>query len=182
VVQYRRKPGSDREREADALLRICRNYNVPLLVNDDVGLACRIGADGVHLGKDDCSLTEARTRLGPAAIIGVSCYDSVEAALAAAQEGANYVAFGRFFPSRTKPQAPLAHVETLTEARRLLSLPIAAIGGITPENGARLLEAGADLLAVIDAVFGKPDPEEAANAFRTLFALFQARRRNRQHP
>jgi thiamine-phosphate pyrophosphorylase len=170
VVQYRRKAASDREGEAANVLAICRRSGVPLIINDDVQLAARIGADGVHLGKDDCPLDEARTRLGPDAIIGVSCYDSVEAAVLAQRQGAGYVAFGRFFPSRTKPRAPLAHLETLHEARRLISVPIVAIGGITPENGAQLLAAGAHLLAVIDAVFGAPDPEAAAAAFRGLFA------------
>jgi thiamine-phosphate pyrophosphorylase len=170
VVQYRAKSAADPVAEAERLLAVCRAGGVPLVINDDVELAGRIGADGVHLGKDDPDLEEARRILGPDAIIGVSCYDSVERAVQAEAAGAGYVAFGRFFPSRTKPGAPCARLETLVEAKRRLSVPIVAIGGITPENGGPLLEAGAGLLAVIDGVFGAGDPERAARRFAPLFA------------
>lgn len=169
VVQYRAKASRDPLREAARLLAVCRDGGVPLIINDDVELARRVGADGVHVGKDDLSLTEARGVLGPNAIIGVSCYDSVDLAVRAEAGGASYVAFGRFFPSKTKPDAPCAHLETLSLAKRQLSIPIAAIGGITAENGGQLVHAGADLLAVIESVFGVGDPCLSASEFAPLF-------------
>jgi thiamine-phosphate pyrophosphorylase len=170
LIQYRAKASPNRLTEAQLVLAECRAFSVPLIINDDVELALTIKANGVHLGKDDGSISDARSRLGPQAIIGVSCYDSVERALEAERHGANYVAFGRFFPSATKPNAPCAHLETLIQAKRQLSIPLVAIGGITPENGQELVHKGADMLAVIDAVFGAENPEQAAAAFRPLFA------------
>jgi len=169
VIQYRAKSAHDRLAEARLLLIECRAFEVPLIINDDVELAFEIGAEGVHLGRDDGSIQAARARLGTGAIIGVSCYDSVDRALEAEREGASYVAFGRFFPSASKPDAPCARLQTLTEAKRKMSLPIVAIGGIVPGNGRCLIEAGADVLAVIDGVFGGGDPERAASAFKPLF-------------
>ena len=170
VIQYRAKSTQNRLTEAKLLLAVCHAFQVPLIINDDVELALASGADGVHLGRDDGSIVEARRRLGEKAIIGVSCYNSVERALEAQVAGASYVAFGRFFPSSSKPNAPCAQLETLVSAKQLLRLPIVVIGGITPANGQSLLEAGADLLAVIDGVFGTGDPEQAALAFKSLFA------------
>lgn len=170
AIQYRAKTSRNPLGEAAGLLAICRAARVPLIINDDVELARRIGADGVHLGKGDLPLMEARKVLGPDAIIGMSCYDSVELAIQAEAGGASYVAFGRFFPSKTKPDAPCARLETLVEAKRRLRVPIVAIGGITPENGGLLLKAGADFLAVIEAVFGAPDPGLAAAEFLPLFS------------
>ncbi|BBL74323.1 thiamine phosphate synthase [Methylomagnum ishizawai] len=169
LVQYRAKSAPDPVAAAERLLALCRAAGVPLIVNDSVDLAAQIGADGVHLGRDDASPQEARRRLGDGAIIGVSCYDSVALALAAEAAGADYAAFGRFFPSRTKPLAPLARLDTLAEARRRLRIPLAAIGGITPDNAAPLLEAGAGLLAVVEGVFGGDDPETAARRFAPWF-------------
>ena len=169
VVQYRAKQPQDPVGEAAALLALCRAAGIPLIINDDVELALAIGADGVHLGREDGAVSAARARLGPCAILGVSCYDSVERAAEAVAEGADYVAFGRFFPSLTKPGAPCAHLETLTLARRRLTVPVVAIGGITLENARPLLAAGADLLAVVDGVFGGGDPEAAARSFRKLW-------------
>ena len=169
VVQYRAKSAADAEAEARRLLEICRAGGVPLIVNDGVDLAARIGADGVHLGKDDAGLAEARAMLGAHAIIGVSCYDSVERAVEAEAADADYVAFGRFFPSRTKPGAPCAHLETLAAAKARLRVPVVAIGGITAENGGTLVSAGADLLAVIEGVFGDADPERAARRIISLW-------------
>jgi thiamine-phosphate pyrophosphorylase len=168
VVQYRAKSAAA-ETEARVLLDVCRAAGVPFIVNDDVALALRVGADGVHLGRDDAGLAEARDLLGGGAIIGVSCYDSVERALHAEAAGADYVAFGRFFPSRTKPGASCARLDTLAAARQRLRVPIVAIGGITAENGGSLLKAGASVLAVIDGVFGAADPERAAERFRALW-------------
>ncbi|MFM8333876.1 MAG: thiamine phosphate synthase, partial [Candidatus Methylumidiphilus sp.] len=169
VIQYRAKSSADRHAEASLVLAECRAAQVPLIINDDIGLALAVGADGVHLGKDDGTAAQARQVLGASAIIGVSCYDSLERARAAQAEGADYVAFGRFFPSASKPHAPCARLETLALARRALTLPIVAIGGITPDNGGALLQAGADVLAVIDGVFGRGDAEAAALAFQPLF-------------
>ncbi len=171
VIQYREKGNDEprRRKEAGTLLGICRRHQVPLIINDDVELAADIGADGVHLGRDDADLHRARDRLGQGAIIGISCYNEPDRAMAAQEAGADYVAFGRFFPSRTKPQAVRASVEMLRGIRPRLKVPVVAIGGITPENGACLLNAGADLLAVIHGVFGNPDPRAAAERFARLF-------------
>jgi thiamine-phosphate pyrophosphorylase len=169
AVQYRAKTAAEPAAGAARLLEVCRAAGVPLIVNDDVDLAARLGADGVHLGRDDADPQWARERLGPAAIVGVSCYDSLQRALDAEAAGASYAAFGRFFASGTKPGAPPARLETLAAAKQRLRIPLVAIGGITAGNGGPLLQAGADLLAVIEAVFGAPDPEAAAARFRPLF-------------
>jgi len=171
LVQYREKSAETarREAEARALLELCRGHGVPLIINDDVGLASAIGADGVHLGKDDGRVDAARVRLGPRAIIGVSCYDSLERALAAAREGADYVAFGSFFASDTKPGAVRAPLELLQHARSRLDIPLCAIGGITPENSAALLTAGADMLAVIKGLFAGADVGATARHYAELF-------------
>ena len=170
AVQYRNKsPDAARRRsDAEALLAICRPRRVPLIVNDDVDLALAVGADGVHLGRDDETLAAARARLGSSAIIGVSCYDEVRRALTAARDGADYVAFGSFFPSVTKPGAVRATTELVAEVRLRIGAPIVAIGGITADNAPPLLECGVDLLAVVDAIFGAPD---VAYAARRLAAL-----------
>jgi thiamine-phosphate pyrophosphorylase len=170
-IQYRDKskePGRRRD-EAAALARLCRRHQVPLIVNDDPRLAAEVEADGVHLGHDDSALRPARRLLGPSAIIGVSCYDRIDRARAAQSAGADYLAFGRFFPSRSKPQAVPAGLELLHAARRELYLPLVAIGGVTPENGRALVCAGADMLAVIHGVFGQENPARAAGAFDRCF-------------
>lgn len=168
VVQYRDKNPVDALYLARELVKLCHRHDVPLLVNDDIELALQTGADGVHLGKDDGHIVEARQRLGAAAIIGISCYNSVERAMEAETHGATYAAFGRFFPSSSKPLAAPAQLETLRQAKQALNIPIVAIGGILPENGAQLLEAGADLLAVIGGIFGH-EPEASARAYQALF-------------
>jgi thiamine-phosphate pyrophosphorylase len=168
VVQYRDKQPQNADHLASQLLKLCQQYRVPLLINDDVDLALRIKADGVHLGRDDGSIERARLRLGEQAIIGVSCYNSVEHAQQAQAQGATYVAFGRFFPSSSKPLALPASIETLRLAKQALGIPIVAIGGILPENGSLLLEAGADVLAVIGGLFDG-QPEQAARAYQALF-------------
>jgi len=169
LVQYRDKERVGSSAEVAALRALCRHYSVPFVVNDDVALALDIEADGVHLGRDDESLAMARARLGPAAIIGVSCYNELGRAEAAARDGADYVAFGSFFASTTKPDAVPASLSLLKKARRALRLPIIAIGGITPQNGAPLCAAGADMLAVAAGIFKAPDPEAAARAYMMLF-------------
>jgi thiamine-phosphate pyrophosphorylase len=168
VVQYRDKHPSNAVSLASQLLTLCNSYQVPLLINDSVDLAIAIGADGVHLGRDDGDIAEARLRLGPEAIIGVSCYNDVAKACSAAEHGADYVAFGRFFPSSSKPLAAPAEIATLQLAKQQLNLPIVAIGGILPANGGQLIDAGADLLAVIGGIFDH-EPETAARAYQRLF-------------
>jgi len=168
VIQYRDKNRDRHPELAEKILWLCREYTIPLLINDDINLAASIGADGVHLGKHDGDIDSARQRLGEQAIIGVSCYNDLSLAIAAAQQGATYVAFGRFFPSSSKPLASPAQLETLQQAKAVLSLPIVAIGGILPENGASLLAAGADMLAVIGGIFSN-QPEQAARAYQPLF-------------
>ncbi len=176
VIQYREKQlaAGERQQQAAALVELCNCHGVPLLVNDDVELAAAVGAAGIHLGKDDTAVRAARSRLGARAIIGVSCYNTLQRAQAAAAAGADYVAFGRFFPSRTKPDAVQAEAALLAQARRELDLPLVAIGGITPENGGTLLAAGANLLAVIHGVFGQPDVQAAAQRYKELFEVKQA--------
>lgn len=169
VIQYRAKRPLDPYSEATALLALCRSAGIPLIINDDIALAQSVGADGVHLGSMDQAYSVARAQLGPKALIGVSCYDDIDRAKNAADQGADYVAFGRFFSSRTKPGAPTASLETLLKARSIVRVPIVAIGGITLENAETLLQQGADLLAVVEGVFGVGDPEQNARSFRDLF-------------
>jgi thiamine-phosphate pyrophosphorylase len=172
LVQYRNKSASAAQRaaQARAVSEACRAHGVPILVNDHVDLAAEIGADGVHLGGEDAPLQQARERLGPRAIIGASCYDSLERAQAAREAGASYLAFGAFAPSPTKPLARRAHPELLARARAL-GLPCAAIGGIDARIAPELIAAGADLLAVISHVFDAPDPALAVRELRAAFQL-----------
>ncbi|MEJ2621051.1 MAG: thiamine phosphate synthase [Candidatus Thiodiazotropha sp.] len=171
IIQYRDKR-QDRSRCAEqvrSILKLCKRSSAQLIINDDIELALATRAHGVHLGHEDSALTEARERLGSSAIIGISCYNRLELAMEAADQGADYVAFGRFFPSLTKPEAVAADPSLLVAAKQKISLPLVAIGGITHENGGQLIAAGADMLAVIQAVFGQPD---VAAASRRLCALF----------
>lgn len=171
LVQYRDKHGdaATRERNARALLAQCRAAGARLIVNDDVELARAIGADGVHVGAADLPVAEARRVLGAAAIVGTSCANRLDRALAAQRAGASYVAFGRFFASRTKPDAPQAEPTLLREARATLRIPLCAIGGLTPQNAAAVVEAGADLVAAVEGVFGAADIAAAARAYARLF-------------
>jgi thiamine-phosphate pyrophosphorylase len=173
VIQYRDKTRGPARRlaQASALLRLCRDHGALLIINDDLDLAMQVGADGIHLGAEDSEPADARALLGEDAVIGVSCYNRLQLARQAAASGADYIAFGRFFPSQTKPGAVQAHAELLTAARAELELPLVAIGGITPENGASLIAAGADMLAVIHGVFGQTDIRAACRRFTGLFEL-----------
>ena len=170
VLQYRNKiaDASLRAEQAGALRRLTREFGVPLIVNDDAALARHVEADGVHLGGEDGSVVEARALLGDAGIVGVSCYNRLPLAQEAVKQGADYVAFGAFFPSGVKPGAVAASPELLRQARYELNVPIVAIGGITVQNGVQLLEAGADALAVISAVFAAADIQGAARQFADL--------------
>lgn len=170
LVQYRNKSANAAMRRAQAteVLTACRAAGVPMLVNDDWRLAAELGADGAHLGQHDGTLADARAALGPGALLGASCYDDLARAAAAAAAGASYLAFGAFFPSGTKPGARRAPPGLLRDSARL-ALPRVAIGGLTPDNAAPIVAAGADLLAVIGAVFDASDPAAAARAFQRLF-------------
>jgi thiamine-phosphate pyrophosphorylase len=171
VVQYRSKHPQRAQRVSQAalLLGVCRSAGAMLIVNDDIDCAIEIGADGAHIGREDGDTAAARNRLGPALMLGVSCYDQLDLALAAEQAGADYVAFGSMFASGTKPAAVRAPLELITRARARLHVPIVAIGGITPENAGSVVAAGADAVAVISAVFDDTDVEAAAAAFSRLF-------------
>ena len=161
-------------REAASLLReACLDARVPFIVNDDARLAREVDADGVHLGEHDVGIAEARALLGDGAIIGVSCYDDMQRARDAAAAGADYIAFGAFFPSSTKPNARRASTDLLRDGASL-GLPRVAIGGITPDNARRLVDAGADLIAVISGVFDAADPVAAARVYLSCFELENA--------
>jgi thiamine-phosphate pyrophosphorylase len=170
LVQYRDKSGdrARRELQARAVRTLCHACRVPLVVNDDVALAATGGADGVHLGEHDASPRVAREVLGADAIVGVSCYDALERAAAAALAGASYLAFGAFHPTATKPGARRADPAVLREAARF-ALPRVAIGGITADNARALIDAGADLVAVVGAINDAADPRAAARAIAAQF-------------
>ena len=173
-VQYRNKMASRALRRAQAaeMLRICRAVGAKLIINDDVWLAVEIGADGAHLGRDDApggSLAAARDALGSKRILGVSCYNELARGEEAAAAGADYLAFGSMFPSRTKPRAVQAPLELLGEARRRFGLPVAAIGGITLDNAPQVIAAGADMLAVVSDLFDAMDIKARAQAYQALF-------------
>ncbi len=172
LIQYRDKSNDAARRltQARMLNALCQRYQIPLIINDDVELAAEVGAAGVHIGKDDPDLTTARARLGENALIGVSCYNRLDLALAAEKAGADHVAFGAVFPSPTKPTEIRASIALLREARAALRIPIAAIGGITPDNAPLLLDVGADMLAVVSGVFGQLDIRAAAARYAALFA------------
>jgi thiamine-phosphate pyrophosphorylase len=173
IIQYRDKSKNYQLRfeQAQALSQLCHKYQIPLIINDDVVLAQQVGADGVHLGKDDADIASARAVLGEQAIIGVSCYNQLSLALDAVKAGTNYVAFGRFFNSATKPNAIGCSVEILRDARQRLNCPLVAIGGITPDNGKELIKAGADCLAVIHGLFGQADVTAAAQEYAKISAV-----------
>ncbi|MBC7346708.1 MAG: thiamine phosphate synthase [Clostridia bacterium] len=178
IIQLRAKEWSTRRllEEGRAILDLCRRYGVPLLVNDRVDVAWALGADGVHLGQDDFPLPLARRLLGAGKIIGLSV-DTEEEALAAAAAGADYVSLGPIFPTATKEDAgPVVGLEGLARVRRVLTLPLVAIGGINRENAAAVLAAGADAVAVISAVVGAVDVRAATAALRALLEEKGARK------
>lgn len=170
MIQYRDKTASTMEREAraKALLALCRPQGIPLIINDDLDLALALGADGVHLGEDDCSIAKARERL-PSGLIGASCYNDFARAQAAIRSGASYVAFGSFYASPTRPDAVTAQPDLLMRARRELPVPVCAIGGINADNAAPLIQAGANLLAVCSGIFAQPDITSTTRAIARQF-------------
>ena len=170
ALQYRNKSGTQAIRldQARCLAALARASRVPFIVNDDVQLAVAVGADGVHIGRDDGDIGAARAALR-GKLVGVSCYDDLAAARSAVTSGADYVAFGSEFPSNTKPQAVRAPL-ALFRAAKALGVPLVAIGGITAQNAPAVLDAGADALAVISALFDAPDIAARAREFARLFA------------
>jgi thiamine-phosphate pyrophosphorylase len=174
LVQYRNKDATPALRRAQAaeLLRICRARGARLIVNDDLALALSIGADGVHLGRDDIApeaLADVRAQLGRDRLLGVSCYADLACGELAAAAGADYLAFGSVFASPTKPAAPRATLDLLAEARRRFGKPIVAIGGVTVDNAASAISAGADMVAVITSLFDAMDISARARQFEQLF-------------
>lgn len=170
VLQYRNKSADSmlKHQQAQALRELTREFSTTFIVNDDMQLAAEIDADGVHLGGEDGCVAEARRLLGGGRLIGTSCYNRESLARETVRAGADYVAFGAFFPSSVKPDAVRAQPELLVWARRELDMPLVAIGGITPANGRALVQAGADALAVISAVFDAADIRSTAQEFSTL--------------
>lgn len=171
LLQYR---GDHRDKtmritEARQLQQLCQQFNIPLIINNDIALAVQVGADGVHLGKDDPAIAEARKQLGRHSIIGCSCYDDLQRAEEAVKAGADYLAFGAFFWSPTKPETVHAQPAIIRQAKQQFELPVVAIGGITPKNGHILLDAGADMLAVISGLYRSATPFETTKKYIGLF-------------
>ncbi len=173
IVQFRDKSSSFLAQLtlSKQLKTLCEQYQAYFIVNDNIELAKQSQAHGIHIGKDDQNLITARQQLGKQAIIGVSCYNDVSLALQMERLGADYVAFGRFFPSKTKPNAPQAELNTLKQAKQTLTIPIVAIGGITAENAPELIATGVDSLAVIQGVFAQENIQTAALRIHQQFTV-----------
>ena len=171
LLQYRHKTASPelRQEQAQALLALCRRYHKPLIINDFVELCLALDADGVHVGGTDASVAGVRAALGPAKIVGASCYGSLQLAFDAQQAGASYVAFGGFYPSRVKKYPVTTPVSIVSDAKAQIALPSVVIGGMTVENSAVLVQAGAAMVAAISSVYLADDPEAAARGFAELF-------------
>ncbi len=171
IVQYRDKSTDQakRHQQALALVDLCNQFDRPLLINDDVELAKAVAAHGVHLGQSDGIVSQARAYLGQDQIIGNTCHDSLSLAQTAVEQQADYVAFGAFFPSSTKPNASPAPLSLLQEARSSLPVPVVAIGGINMDNAGQVIEAGADMVAVIHNLFANDDICAQAGHFQQLF-------------
>lgn len=173
VLQYRDKSDDHNKRlnQAGALKVLCHQHKALLIINDDVELAASVEADGVHVGQSDTSVMAVRERLGEYAIIGVSCEGSIDLAQKAVNAGANYVAFGKFFESKTKPDAKPANISLLPEAKQRFKVPVVAIGGITVDNAPQIIEAGADMIAVVNNLFAASDIQVRARALSKLYQL-----------
>ena len=171
ILQYRNKAASHKlqTQQARAILPLCRQYNVPLIINDSVKLCLTLDADGVHLGAEDGNLAEVRKRIGRDKILGASCYNRFDLALSAQQAGASYVAFGACFASRTKPNAPMAGLDLFKRSTVELNIPTVAIGGITLQNATQMIQAKADAVAVINAIFNTDDVKLSSQQFSLLF-------------
>jgi thiamine-phosphate pyrophosphorylase len=172
IIQYRDKSADRQKRlqQASALVSLCTRYQAICIINDDIELAREVNAHGVHLGKDDASLKEARQTLGPDAIIGVSCYNDLALALEAEKNSADYVAFGAIFSSPTKPHAAQAELDMITQAKQQLFIPVCTIGGITDKNIGLVIQHGADMAAIISGLFSADDIEQRARSLSQHFA------------
>ena len=174
MLQYRNKSRDKQLRleQAQALLALCQAAGAVFIVNDDLALALKVGADGLHLGKDDGDIVAARKALGPGRLLGASCYNRLTLAREALRQGADHVAFGAMFVSPTKPAANRAPLDLLFEARRQLDAPVVAIGGITMENAPKVFAAGANAIAVVSDLFDAPQIEERAREFASIYGLW----------
>jgi len=170
IIQYRDKSGDKNNclHQASELRTLCKKYNALLIINDDIKLAQLVKADGVHLGKDDSSISTARKILGESAIIGISCYNQISLAIEAENKGANYVAFGAIFSSTTKPDAQNTSLQLLAEAKQQLNIPLCAIGGINSNNAKQVFDAGADMVAVINGIFAQAKVKEISQQISNL--------------
>jgi len=171
LLQYRHK-GADaalRQEQGECLQDLCRTYGVPFIVNDHVDLCLALNADGVHVGGTDASIVQVRTAVGPGKIVGASCYGSMELAHRAYRDGASYIAFGGFYPSRVKQYPVTTSPDIVAQAKKEISLPNVVIGGMTRDNAAPLVEKGADMVAAISSVYLDGNPQSAARAFADLF-------------
>lgn len=175
ILQYRNKNIDDPERKslAQQLLELCHQHQALFIVNDDIHLARTINADGVHLGQCDETLINARKYLGESAIIGITCHNSIDLALQAEQQSANYVSFGCFFPSTTKPQAKPAHLDILSAATQALQIPVCAIGGINMNNIKQVMHYEIDMIAISDAIFSENQSLQAVDELITMFNAHQ---------
>lgn len=176
ILQYRNKTATplQQEQEANTLAQLCKKKDVLFIINDSVELAIKVNADGVHLGQKDTRIQQARDLLGRHKIIGITCNNQIELAQVAQQQGADYVAFGRFYNSLTKPSAPAAALSLLSTARKSITIPIVAIGGITHESAPLLLNESADMLAVIQGIFGQSNILTATEKFVEIFTRHHA--------
>jgi len=171
LIQYRNKKADSalQLEQATLLVDLCREYHVPLIINDNIDIAVEVDADGVHLGIEDMPVTDARRKLGPGKIIGASCYNQINFAVEAERNGADYVAFGSFFVSITKPSAAIASINLLLQAKQYLQVPIVVIGGIGSDNAAKLIDKGADAVAVSNSLFNAIDVQSEAVKISCLF-------------
>jgi len=172
IIQYRDKSNNAQKRlqQARALRSLCKQYQAVFIINDDIELAITVNADGVHLGKDDALISEARQTLGKDAIIGISCYNDINLAIAAEKNSADYVAFGAMFSSSTKPEAINANIDIISNAKQRLSIPVCAIGGITDKNIQQLTRQGVDMTAVISSLFTTNDVKDTADSLSKYFS------------
>lgn len=171
ILQYRNKLADHnlQTQQAKAIQALCKQYQVPFIINDSVELCAMLNADGVHIGADDGNIAEVREKIGANKLLGASCYNRFELAQSAQQAGASYVAFGACFASSTKPHAPVASLDLFKQAKAQLHIPTVAIGGITLSNAPSVIQAGADSIAVINAIFGQVDVKTTTQQFAQLF-------------
>lgn len=172
LLQYRNKSANNKllREQAQALISLCRQYHVPMIMNDHLDLAIETDADGVHLGQEDLTHNDVNVELARYdKILGISCYNSFELALQAQDMGADYLAFGAFFPSVTKPDAVTASINLVKQTKKHVTIPIVGIGGIRLSNAAEIIQAGCAAVAVSDDLFNAPDIQDRARQFQQLF-------------